>query len=96
MTGPLRCCSPDEPLAAHGRLVLTLDDIRSLRYRDQRKLQGVRWADALAVDRAELTDLLARRQAAGRRGAVESALMDQALGRARGARQSARRAATNW
>lgn len=88
MTGSLWCCSPDEPFATHDRLVFTLDDVRSLRYRDQRKLQGVRWADeaaverildrlgpdALAVDRAELTELLS-----GRRGAVKSALMDQSV-----------------
>ncbi|WP_407289147.1 Fpg/Nei family DNA glycosylase [Streptomyces sp. BP-8] len=88
MTGSLWCCSPDEPLAAHDRLVLTLGDARSLRYRDQRKLQGVQLADeaavdrildrlgpdALVVDRGELTELLS-----GRRGAVKSALMDQSV-----------------
>ncbi|MFB9574002.1 Fpg/Nei family DNA glycosylase [Streptomyces yanii] len=88
MTGSLWCCSPDEPFAAHDRLVLTLDDVCSLRFRDQRKLQGVQLADdaavdrilerlgpdALAVDRAELKELLS-----GRRGAVKSALMDQSV-----------------
>lgn len=88
MTGSLWCCSPDEPFAAHDRLVLTLDDARSLRYRDQRKLQGVQLADeaavgrildrlgpdALAMDRAELTERLS-----ARRGAVKSALMDQSV-----------------
>ncbi|MER6840218.1 Fpg/Nei family DNA glycosylase [Streptomyces platensis] len=88
MTGSLWCCSPDEPFAVHDRLVLTLDGARSLRYRDQRKLQGVQLADeaavgrilerlgpdALAVDRTQLTDLLS-----ARRGAVKSALMDQAV-----------------
>ncbi|MFG2493055.1 Fpg/Nei family DNA glycosylase [Streptomyces caniferus] len=88
MTGSLWCCSPDEPLAVHDRLVLTLDDVRSLRFRDQRKLQGVQLLgdsavgrildrlgpDALAVDRAELAELLS-----GRRGAVKSALMDQSV-----------------
>ncbi|MFI5519978.1 Fpg/Nei family DNA glycosylase [Streptomyces platensis] len=88
MTGSLWCCSPDEPFAGHDRLVLTLDDTRSLRYRDQRKLQGVQLADESAVDRilerlgpdaltvgrAELTDRLS-----ARRGAVKSALMDQSV-----------------
>ncbi|MEU3349606.1 DNA-formamidopyrimidine glycosylase family protein [Streptomyces sp. NPDC006700] len=88
MTGSLRCCAPDEPLAPHDRIVLTLDDARHLRYRDQRKLQGVRLADgaqlarivdglgpdALTVSRAEFRDLLS-----GRRRAVKSALMDQSV-----------------
>lgn len=88
MTGSLWCCSRDEPFAAHDRLVLNLDGARSLRYRDQRKLQGVQLVgeagvgrlldrlgpDALAVDREELADLLSRR-----RGAVKSALMDQSV-----------------
>lgn len=88
MTGSLWCCSPDEPFAAHDRLVLTLDGVRSLRFRDQRKLQGVQLADeaavgrildrlgpdALDVDRTQLTDLLSVR-----RGAVKSALMDQSV-----------------
>ncbi|GAA3829835.1 Fpg/Nei family DNA glycosylase [Streptomyces chiangmaiensis] len=88
MTGSLRCCCPDEPIEPHDRIVLTLDDAQDLRYRDQRKLQGVRLADeyavdrildglgpdALTVDRAEFRELLS-----GRRGAVKSALMDQSM-----------------
>jgi formamidopyrimidine-DNA glycosylase len=88
MTGSLRCCSPNEPIEAHDRIVVTLDDTRNLRYRDQRKLQGVRLAsdtaidrildglgpDALSVNREEFRELLSER-----RGAVKSALMDQSV-----------------
>ncbi|MFF4864187.1 Fpg/Nei family DNA glycosylase [Streptomyces sp. NPDC001231] len=88
MTGSLRCCAPDEPLAPHDRIVLTLDDSRHLRYRDQRKLQGVQLADdaqvaritdglgpdALTLSGAELRKLLS-----GRRRAIKSALMDQSV-----------------
>ncbi|MGW7379208.1 Fpg/Nei family DNA glycosylase [Streptomyces sp. NPDC054794] len=88
MTGSLRCCALDEPIAAHDRIVLTLDDTRTLRYRDQRKLQGVQLADKNAVDRlleglgpdaagvrrTEFRELLS-----ARRGAIKSALMDQSV-----------------
>ncbi|MFD4608993.1 Fpg/Nei family DNA glycosylase [Streptomyces sp. NPDC058440] len=88
MTGSLRCCAPDEPLAPHDRVVLTLDGAGHLRYRDQRKLQGVQLVDgarlarivgglgpdALTVSRAEFRDVLS-----GRRCAVKSALMDQSV-----------------
>ncbi|WP_328727066.1 Fpg/Nei family DNA glycosylase [Streptomyces sp. NBC_00259] len=87
MTGALLCASADEPVHAHDRLVFTLDDERELRYRDQRKLQGVHVADsddavahilchlgpdALTVDRETFLDVLANR-----RGSVKSVLMDQ-------------------
>ncbi|MFF4760248.1 Fpg/Nei family DNA glycosylase [Streptomyces sp. NPDC001292] len=88
MTGSLRCCSPDEPVERHDRVVLTLDDSRHLRYRDQRKLQGLQLVDeaqiarivdglgpdALTVRGPELRELLS-----GRRRAVKSALMDQSV-----------------
>ncbi|MFI9600026.1 Fpg/Nei family DNA glycosylase [Streptomyces sp. NPDC052043] len=88
MTGSLRCCSPDEPVERHDRILLTLDDSRQLRYRDQRKLQGVRLVDdteveritdglgpdALTVRGAEFRELLS-----GRRRAVKSVLMDQSV-----------------
>ncbi|MCN9243507.1 Fpg/Nei family DNA glycosylase [Streptomyces sp. RY43-2] len=88
MTGSLRCCRPDEPIERHDRIVFTLDDTRHLRYRDQRKLQGVQLTDrdgldrilgrlgpdALTVGRAEFRELLS-----GRRGAVKGALMDQSV-----------------
>ncbi|WP_329454517.1 Fpg/Nei family DNA glycosylase [Streptomyces sp. NBC_01497] len=88
MTGSFRCCSLDEPVAAHDRVVLTLDDAQHLRYTDQRKLQGLQLTDkrgverildrlgpdALAVPREEFQDVLA-----GKRGAVKSALMDQSV-----------------
>ncbi|GGI93970.1 Fpg/Nei family DNA glycosylase [Streptomyces brasiliensis] len=87
MTGALLCASSDDPLEAHDRVVLTLDGDQQLRYRDQRKLQGVRLAegsaaverilaalgpDALDMERRDLGALLA-----GRRGAVKAVLMDQ-------------------
>ncbi|MGW0706346.1 Fpg/Nei family DNA glycosylase [Streptomyces sp. NPDC002643] len=91
MTGSLFCCSPDDPVEAHDRVLLTLDGTRgtrSLRYRDQRKLQGVRLADGPAVDRIEAKlgpDALTvgrdefRELLSGRRGAVKAALMDQSV-----------------
>ncbi|MGI5401130.1 Fpg/Nei family DNA glycosylase [Streptomyces sp. CA-135486] len=89
MTGELRCAAADDPLEAHDRVVLNLDDGRQLRYRDQRKLQGIRLTgsnatlerlltdlgpDALDVERSEFLELLARR-----RGTVKSVLMDQSV-----------------
>ncbi|WBO68572.1 Fpg/Nei family DNA glycosylase [Streptomyces camelliae] len=89
MTGELVCTGADDPLQTHDRVVLALDDERQLRYRDQRKLQGVRLCpdqralerllarlgpDALEMDRPDFLELLA-----GRRGAVKSVLMDQSL-----------------
>ncbi|WP_443081053.1 DNA-formamidopyrimidine glycosylase family protein [Streptomyces sp. PmtA] len=89
MTGALLCTPADEPLDRHDRVVLTLDDERQLRYRDQRKLQGVQLAgneaavghiladlgpDALSVSRQEFRELLD-----GRRGAVKNVLMDQSV-----------------
>ncbi|MEU9239674.1 DNA-formamidopyrimidine glycosylase family protein [Streptomyces sp. NPDC048385] len=87
MTGRLIAASADDPPDRHDRVVLTLDGERQLRYRDQRKLQGVRLADgpeaverilaglgpdALDIGRADFLALLA-----GRRGAVKGLLMDQ-------------------
>ncbi|MFF7140834.1 Fpg/Nei family DNA glycosylase [Streptomyces nodosus] len=88
MTGSLRCGGPDDPVAPHDRVLLTLDDGRELRYRDQRKLGSVRLADeetvdrmvdglgpdALSVDRAEFG-----RRLTARRGAVKGALMNQSV-----------------
>ncbi|WP_369363186.1 Fpg/Nei family DNA glycosylase [Streptomyces sp. CG4] len=89
MTGELVCARADDPPAAHDRVVLTLDDDRQVRYRDQRKLQGIRLApnqralqrmlerlgpDALDMTRADFLNLLA-----ARRGAVKAVLMDQSL-----------------
>ncbi|WP_405591087.1 Fpg/Nei family DNA glycosylase [Streptomyces sp. NBC_01190] len=88
MTGRLLCCAPREPRHRHDRVRLDLGDGHELRYRDQRKLQGLRLAgseaevdhllagqgpDALAVDRAEFCELLGRR-----RGRIKPVLMDQA------------------
>ncbi|OIK06421.1 Fpg/Nei family DNA glycosylase [Streptomyces monashensis] len=89
MTGELVCARGDDPPAAHDRVVLTFADDRQLRYRDQRKLQGIRLApneralrrlldrlgpDALEISRSDFLDLLA-----ARRGAVKTVLMDQSL-----------------
>ncbi|KAB1143538.1 Fpg/Nei family DNA glycosylase [Streptomyces luteolifulvus] len=89
MTGELVCARADEPPIAHDRVLLTLDDERQLRYRDQRKLLGIRLApdqralarlldrlgpDALEMTREDFLDLLAER-----RGAVKGVLMDQSL-----------------
>jgi formamidopyrimidine-DNA glycosylase len=90
MTGLLLCCAPGDPPDAHDRVLFTLaGGRRQLRYRDQRKLQGLWLADddpgvarllerqgpdALAVDREEFDAALA-----ARRGSVKSALTDQSV-----------------
>lgn len=89
MTGELVCARTDDPLDTHDRVVLVLDDERQLRYRDQRKLQGIRLStdpgalerlldrlgpDALDMARPDFLELLA-----GRRGTVKGVLMDQSL-----------------
>ncbi|MGP3999727.1 Fpg/Nei family DNA glycosylase [Streptomyces sp. 8N706] len=89
MTGQLVCCSASEPVDPHDRVVFTLDrDDDQLRYRDQRKLQGI-WLggdetvervldeqgpDALTVDRAEFGARIS-----GRRGSIKPALMEQSV-----------------
>ena len=89
MTGGLKWSRDDgEALHRHDRVILRLDG-GELRYRDMRKLGGVWLArnrkevdratgplgpDALAVDRAQLDELLS-----GRRGGVKAALMSQRL-----------------
>jgi formamidopyrimidine-DNA glycosylase len=87
MTGQLLCCPPGEAAHRHDRVRLDLTGGRGLRYRDQRKLQGLRLVDgeagveralagqgpdALSIGRGEFTELLA-----GRRARVKSVLMDQ-------------------
>ncbi|WP_267244789.1 DNA-formamidopyrimidine glycosylase family protein [Streptomyces sp. PR69] len=89
MTGELLCRTPDAAVEAHDRVLITLDDGRQLRYRDQRKLQGVRLAaDEAAVERMladlgpdaqELDRSRFLRLMAGRRGGIKSALTDQSL-----------------
>lgn len=86
MTGELVGCEPGADGHRHDRVVFRFDD-GELRYRDMRKLKGLRLApdrdaldavldgegpDALDVDRAEFAALLGR----SRRG-LKSALMDQ-------------------
>ncbi|TNM28693.1 Fpg/Nei family DNA glycosylase [Streptomyces sedi] len=52
MTGRLLHVGPEEPVAAHDRVLLCLDDGGQLRFRDQRKLKGLWLApDPGAVDR---------------------------------------------
>ncbi|MFF7211397.1 Fpg/Nei family DNA glycosylase [Streptomyces sp. NPDC008238] len=89
MTGLLIRCSPSRPRHPHDRLLLTLSGGRGLRYRDQRKLQGLRLVDteeavadalagqgpdALEVDRRRFAELLA-----GRRGRIKAVLIDQSV-----------------
>lgn len=87
MTGQLVCCRVADQLQTHDRVVFTVADDRQLRYRDQRKLQGLWLADeagvartldrqgpdAMEIDRAGFEAALA-----GRRGSVKSTLTDQA------------------
>jgi formamidopyrimidine-DNA glycosylase len=89
MTGKLLCCAPEEPVHRHDRVRMDLGDGHELRYRDQRKLQGLRLAgseaeveralagqgpDALSVGREELRELLGRRRAG-----IKPVLMDQSV-----------------
>ncbi|MEV1172520.1 DNA-formamidopyrimidine glycosylase family protein [Nonomuraea sp. NPDC049784] len=86
MTGSLSWHSPDEPWHRHDRVVRQFDD-GELRFRDMRKLQGIRLADdetqaervlsdlgpdARDVSRARFDKLLS-----GRRGRLKSVLTDQ-------------------
>ncbi|MFE0457277.1 Fpg/Nei family DNA glycosylase [Streptomyces sp. NPDC058914] len=89
MTGRLVCGRPDDPVEAHDRVLFTVARDRQLRYRDQRKLQGLWLADdesevarlldrqgpdALAVNREEFEAALS-----ARRGSVKTALIDQSV-----------------
>ncbi|MFC4012520.1 Fpg/Nei family DNA glycosylase [Nonomuraea purpurea] len=86
MTGSLSWHSPHEPLHRHDRVVWQFDD-GELRFRDMRKLQGIRLArdetqaervigdlgpDAREVSRERFEELLS-----GRRGRLKSVLTDQ-------------------
>ncbi|MFI9823404.1 Fpg/Nei family DNA glycosylase [Streptomyces sp. NPDC052013] len=89
MTGRLVCADAGEAIDAHDRVVFTLTGGRQLRYRDQRKLQGL-WLchdaaeaarllerqgpDALAVDRDAFEAALS-----SRRGKVKTVLTDQTV-----------------
>lgn len=87
MTGMLLWCTVDEPAHAHDRVVLCTDG-GALRYRDQRKLTGIRLLDDKKQWEAQLSELgpdaadigLARlREQVGRtRRQLKAALMDQA------------------
>ncbi|EFL30503.1 formamidopyrimidine-DNA glycosylase [Streptomyces viridochromogenes DSM 40736] len=89
MTGRLVCCHPGDAVEAHDRVLFTLSGGRQLRFRDQRKLQGLWLAhddfdidrllrrqgpDALTVDRAEFEAVLC-----ARRGSLKTALTDQSV-----------------
>jgi formamidopyrimidine-DNA glycosylase len=88
MTGSLSWHESGEPEHRHDRVVFEIGD-GELRYRDMRKLQGVRLADgdravdealgelgpdALEVSRAQFDELLTRR-----RGRLKSVLTDQSV-----------------
>lgn len=86
MTGGLLTCPPGQERHPHDRVVFVLEDGGELRYRDQRKLQGIRLVDpgtaertlaglgpdAMSVGEEEFEDVLARR-----RGRVKAVLIDQ-------------------
>jgi formamidopyrimidine-DNA glycosylase len=89
MTGRLVCSHPDDAVEAHDRVLFTLSGNRQLRFRDQRKLQGLWLAgddsdidrllerqgpDALAVERADFEAVLS-----SRRGHLKTALTDQSV-----------------
>jgi formamidopyrimidine-DNA glycosylase len=87
MTGRLVSCRDTEPRHRHDRVIIATDDGGQLRFRDQRKLQGIRLApdeaalqrvladqgpDALTIDGEAFEALLAHRRAR-----VKSVLLDQ-------------------
>jgi formamidopyrimidine-DNA glycosylase len=89
MTGRLLCARPDDAVETHDRVLFDLSGDRQLRYRDQRKLQGLWLADddsgvarmldrqgpdALAVDREDFEAALG-----ARRGHIKTALTDQSV-----------------
>jgi formamidopyrimidine-DNA glycosylase len=88
MTGRLVCCAHDDPRDRHDRVVLAVDG-GDVRFRDQRKLQGIRLAeddeavariladqgpDAMSVGEAEFGELLG-----ARRARVKAVLIDQSV-----------------
>ncbi|WP_405840131.1 Fpg/Nei family DNA glycosylase [Streptomyces platensis] len=86
MTGELVCAGSGEPAHAHDRVVFTVTGGRQLRYRDQRKLQGLWLVDEAGLDRmlrdqgpdaATLTRKGCEAVLTGRRGSLKSVLMDQ-------------------
>ncbi|GAU69320.1 formamidopyrimidine-DNA glycosylase/AP lyase [Streptomyces sp. NBRC 110611] len=86
MTGELVCATPGDPVHAHDRVVFTVRKDRQLRYRDQRKLQGLWLVDDDGLtrmlgdqgpDAATATAADLRGAVAGRHGTVKSVLMDQ-------------------
>ncbi|MGP3968487.1 Fpg/Nei family DNA glycosylase [Streptomyces sp. 6N223] len=89
MTGNLVCDPPDAPPQPHDRVTFALDDGHLLRFRDQRKLQGIWLAaseadvervigdqgpDALSMGRGQLAQALS-----GRRGRIKGTLVDQSV-----------------
>ena len=89
MTGELLWCAPGEPAHAHDRVVFGFAEGQQLRYRDVRKLKGLRLArdsaeaaevlDALGPDAAEVCrDEFAARLTRTRRQ-IKAALMDQSV-----------------
>jgi formamidopyrimidine-DNA glycosylase len=92
MTGELVCCRATDPIDPHDRVVFAVghEGRDQVRYRDQRKLQGLWFAedadtgvarildqqgpDAMTVGRAEFDQLLS-----GRRSRIKSVLTDQSV-----------------
>ncbi|WP_438486857.1 Fpg/Nei family DNA glycosylase [Streptomyces sp. S186] len=89
MTGQLVCAHPDDETGAHDRVLFTVSGGRQLRFRDQRKLQGLWLADddsqvermldrqgpdAMTVERKEFQAALS-----SRRGRIKTALTDQSV-----------------
>ncbi len=92
MTGRLTLCDPEEPVARHTHLVLTLDDGRQLRYTDQRQfgrlllgtepeLRAARVLPRLGPDplTGEFTFERFTAVLARRRRPIKAALLDQRL-----------------
>ncbi|MFE2156581.1 Fpg/Nei family DNA glycosylase [Streptomyces lydicus] len=88
MTGRLVCTTPEEAAHPHDRVVFTMSRHHRLRYRDQRKLQGLWLVDEAGLDRvlgrlgpdaATVPRDAFRAALAARRGRLKAVLMDQSV-----------------
>lgn len=85
MTGRLTVETPDEPRAPHTHLVLQMDNVRQLRFRDPRRFGGIFWLGKGAIDDGIGPEPLTTRWTELRRRlnrttrAIKNALMDQRL-----------------
>lgn len=88
MTGSLHWAEPGRSVDRHDRVVFAFSD-GELRYRDMRKLQGLRWVDfprgvadllgGIGPDATEMTAKKWDEVVHGRRGQIKATLVDQSV-----------------